>query len=346
MKPDRSLLTALIVPLALAAAACEVTKSANPLSPNIAGPIPGVEITSPKLLEPANGQQFKATDPPSTLLIENASSTGVRPLYYRIEVAADHGFTKILFAQAKQTPGANGRTSVALPRGLSPDKAYYWRARAEDGANTGPYAGTSKFQLLAPVTIAPPTPIDPVGGKTVTTTSLVFRASNSHRTGPAGNIYYRFEVAASPSFSPLVKTATVPEGASRTEAHLGGFSYNARYYWRVRASDPDTTSAWSATESFVTEPPAPPPPTPGAPCLANDPLSILQCRRAQYRLAHVGRRGGGLPQGLRVGHQQSRDGGRPVGRAGQDGRVELRRLLVRHPLHGERIEPGAAGRAA
>jgi hypothetical protein len=110
----------------------------------------------------------------------------------------------------------------------------------------------------------------------------VFRASNSHRTGPAGNIYYRFEVAASPSFSPLVKTATVPEGASRTEAHLGGFSYNARYYWRVRASDPDTTSAWSATESFVTQRPAPKTPTPGAPCTQNDPLSILQCHRSQY----------------------------------------------------------------
>ena len=38
--------------LPLLAAACETSKSANPLSPSVAGPIPGVEITAPKPLSP------------------------------------------------------------------------------------------------------------------------------------------------------------------------------------------------------------------------------------------------------------------------------------------------------
>ena len=38
--------------LFIGAAACETAKSANPLSPTIAGPMEGVTITSPKLLEP------------------------------------------------------------------------------------------------------------------------------------------------------------------------------------------------------------------------------------------------------------------------------------------------------
>ena len=67
--------------------ACESEKSANPLSPTVAGPIPGVNITPPKPLEPGNGWQLKGDKQPVTLLLENASSNGVRPLSYVFEVA-------------------------------------------------------------------------------------------------------------------------------------------------------------------------------------------------------------------------------------------------------------------
>ncbi len=285
MKLYRYSLPLVIPALALATTACEVSKSANPLSPNIAGPIPGVAISAPKLLEPYDGWQFKPKEQPVTLLIENASSTGVRPLYYRIELAADAGFTSILYADPNQTPGDGGRTSVQLPSALVVDHTYYWRARAEDGANTGPYATARNFTVLAPVVIDPPAPVEPIGGATVTTTSPVLRVNNAHRTGPAGAIVYRFEVATSLSFSSLTGAADVAEGSAQTAAQFGGLAYSTQYYWRARASDPDTTSGWSAIESFVTAAPAPAPaplPTPGGPCTAIDPLAILQCHRAQY----------------------------------------------------------------
>ena len=57
--------------------ACESTKSANPLSPTVAGPIPGVNITPPKPLEPGNGWKLNPAKQPVTLLLENASSNGV-----------------------------------------------------------------------------------------------------------------------------------------------------------------------------------------------------------------------------------------------------------------------------
>ena len=44
--------------LLLSLLACEAQKSSSPLSPSVAGPIPGVEITQPKLLEPAQGFRF------------------------------------------------------------------------------------------------------------------------------------------------------------------------------------------------------------------------------------------------------------------------------------------------
>ena len=83
---------ALIFAATLTVTACESTKSANPLSPTVAGPIPGVNITQPKLLEPGSGWEVNADKQPLTLLIENASSNGVRPLSYLFEVANDPNF--------------------------------------------------------------------------------------------------------------------------------------------------------------------------------------------------------------------------------------------------------------
>ena len=84
-----------IAALALAAAACEESKSSNPLSPSVAGPIPGVEIGTPKTLEPTGGAKIAADKQPVTLLIENAGSTGVRPISYMFEVATDAAYERI-----------------------------------------------------------------------------------------------------------------------------------------------------------------------------------------------------------------------------------------------------------
>ena len=45
----------LLLPLLASLAGCEITKTENPLSPSVAGPIPGVGISAPKLLETAGG---------------------------------------------------------------------------------------------------------------------------------------------------------------------------------------------------------------------------------------------------------------------------------------------------
>jgi len=65
-----------LVPLVVSAA-CTASKSSNPLSPEIAGPIPGVTISAPKALEPAASVKIPVDQQPVTLLAENASSTGV-----------------------------------------------------------------------------------------------------------------------------------------------------------------------------------------------------------------------------------------------------------------------------
>src|SRR5206468_7040486 len=97
--------------LIFALAGCEAQKSENPLSPSVAGPIPGVNITAPKLIDPAQGFKYKESQQPIKLVIENATSNGVRPMTYMFEVATDSAFTTKVYGRSGVPPGDGGRTS-------------------------------------------------------------------------------------------------------------------------------------------------------------------------------------------------------------------------------------------
>ena len=117
--------------------ACQVQKSANPLSPAVAGPIEGVVISTPSLLEPGQDWELRTRDQPIKLLFANAATNGERPLKYSFDVASDAEFKKIVFARTAVEPGPNGVTQFQLPDKLAAG-TYWWRTRAEDGANSGP----------------------------------------------------------------------------------------------------------------------------------------------------------------------------------------------------------------
>ena len=71
----RIIRSALLPTIVLAAAAgCGVEKSENPLSPSVAGPIAGVEITAPRPVEPSNGTKLKHSQQPVKLMVENATT--------------------------------------------------------------------------------------------------------------------------------------------------------------------------------------------------------------------------------------------------------------------------------
>src|SRR5690242_14407465 len=82
--------------LALCLVGCEAAKSSNPTAASVAGPIPGVNITAPRALEPFAGQKITFTGQPQTLLIENAGTSGVRSIWLEIDVATDPAFTQLV----------------------------------------------------------------------------------------------------------------------------------------------------------------------------------------------------------------------------------------------------------
>ncbi|MSO52163.1 MAG: hypothetical protein CK533_04850 [Acidobacterium sp.] len=231
----------------------------------MAGPIPGVSITAPKPLEPGAGSTLVFGGEPPTLLIENSGTSGVRTLWLQVEVGTDAGFQQIVHSADRLTPGEGGRTTYRLPEPLGAGYTYYWRARAQDGANVGPYSAVSSFSVVPPVVIDAPTATAPSG--TLTTNKLDFRLTNGAISGTSG-VVYRFEISQSASMSPLTALVTATPGSNGTTTMtLGELPYNTTYYWRAFATDGTKQSNYSSTLSFRTPapppPPAPPAPTPG-----------------------------------------------------------------------------------
>lgn len=274
--------------IVLALGGCQTSKSSTPTAPTVAGPIPGVNISAPGLLEPAQGFKFKENEQPIRLVVQNATSNGVRPLVYTFEVSGDSSFSSKVFSRSNVAPGENNRTSVQLDR-LDIGRAYYWRAWAEDGANTGAIA-TAGFEIYPKPAVTPPTAIAPVNNELIGTTTPTITVSNAHFIGPVGPLAYEFQVATDQPFTKLIAAGIVAEGDGRTTFNSSPLTSAATMFWRVRASDGETMSTWSATQTFRT-PAAPKPPAPspipsggggGGSCASNDGNQIINCIAAKY----------------------------------------------------------------
>ncbi|HTK29521.1 MAG TPA: hypothetical protein VL309_08220 [Vicinamibacterales bacterium] len=250
--------------LLLAGTACEVKKSSNPLSPTVAGPIPGVQITAPKMIDPSNGARVEVDKQPITLTIENAATNGVRPLWYSFDVATDAGFTNKVYSRDNVTPG-EGRTSVKLPDPLATGRTYYWRARAQDGANTGAFAATARFDVFTPIVINAPVLVAPAPNEILTTVRPRFTVTNATHTGPVGPINYLIELADSSTFANKVGQTVAEQPGQTSFDTPQDLPFGKVLYWHVKAYDPTTQGPFSETRSFQT-PVAPPPghnPSPG-----------------------------------------------------------------------------------
>jgi hypothetical protein len=258
----RSCLATVAFPLLLVAVSgCESVKSSTPTSPSVAGPIAGVNIGAPKPVSPAANAEIRMQDQPVVLTVENVSTNSQRPLTYNFDIATDTAFTSKVLSREGITPGSDGKTAFRLPDALAGDRIYYWRSKAVDGANEGSYSAASAFVVVNLVEIQPPLPLAPISAVKVSSRSPQFIVQNSSRSGPAGAVSYRFEVAEDQAFGSPVAVFTVPEQTGQTKYTLTfDLKGDTKHYWRVRGGDSKVVGAWSLTQSFVT--PAAPAPTP------------------------------------------------------------------------------------
>jgi hypothetical protein len=195
--------------------------------------------------------------------VENAATTGELPLSYVFEGSTDAAFTAEVFRQTGVSAGPDGRTGVPVPGPLPAGRTYYWRVRATDGTNMGPYSDVAHFTVYEAFVLRAPIPVGPTGGTTVASRQPTLRTTNAGRSGPAEPVSYEFEVSLSDQFGALVTGASVPETDGQTELTVSPLASATAHYWRVRARSASATSPWSTTHAFLTpgDAPAPPPPS-------------------------------------------------------------------------------------
>jgi hypothetical protein len=270
----------------VSSAACTLEKTEHPLSPSVAGPIPGVNITAPILLEPLPAAAIAADRQPIVLLIENAGTNGQRPLSYLFEIATDIDFTNTVIAQGAIPPGTGGRTSLRLNDTLASDRSYYWRAKAQDGANEGPYSATRFFRIFTPIVIDRPVLLAPINNVVVSNLAPTFTIGNAPRSGPVGSIGYEIELASNDSFSNKLAIWIVGEQPNQTKLTApSGLPGDLQIFWHARAFDPATFGPWSSTAVFRT--PAPPPGgggggSPCGPPYPSNGEAVVQCVQSRY----------------------------------------------------------------
>ena len=193
-------------------------------------------------------------------MFANGVSNGERPVLYNVTLASDPEFTQVLH-EATEIPGdPSGQTTYELPNGLDPEAMYYWQAQADDGANSSDNSEVSRFEVFAPVVIAPPQiRVPTTGSGEGSAPTLVINAPVVD--GPASNVTWELQVASDQGFNDVVLSVSGPiSGNSVTidvatlfgsTAQVGGASVtaqavtaqastglrgNTKYHWRARVS--------------------------------------------------------------------------------------------------------------
>ncbi len=253
---------------AVATTACEksgpASPSATPPAGGAAAPTEaatsstdaaGVTLTSPIAVSPADNAQVAFASQPITLVVANGVTTGRSALTYTFEIASDNGFATIVQTKGGVTQGT-GQTGVALDK-LPGGKTYYWRARTNSGSAPSPNSRTRTLVVGPEVVLQAPVLGDPGPNATVGANPTL-NVNNVQRSGPAGQIVYRFEVSEQADFGSVVYSANVDErGDLPFTPHSVTTQLSARpYWWRVQASDPSSgvTSPYSAVSSFTVQP--------------------------------------------------------------------------------------------
>jgi hypothetical protein len=175
---------------------------------------------------------------------------------YTFEIATDSAFTAKVQTKDAVPEAGPGQTSVKLDT-LAPARDYFWHVRAQGGGTTGVFGATYRFTVGPAITLNAPVPLSPLTGAG-TTARPVLTVANVSRTGPAGPLVYKFEIADNPGFNPVAVTVTVPEGTGQTTLGVSNYPMDLgasrTYYWRATASDAanGVTSPVSSTQTFVT----------------------------------------------------------------------------------------------
>ncbi|MCX6134195.1 MAG: fibronectin type III domain-containing protein [Ignavibacteriales bacterium] len=198
----------------------------------------------PTLALPANG----ATDLSTAPTLSWNSSSGASS--YTVQVSTSSGFSSYVLNQSGVT------STFYTLSGLAASTQYFWRVSA---TNSG---GTTAFSTAFSFTTSAPAPAAPVLSSPANGMKGIRSNPTLSWNAVAGAATYTLQVSLSSNFSSFMFTQSA---ITATSFDLSGLIQNTQYFWRVSASNPGGTSAWSSVWNFTIEPVLPTAPTLSAP---------------------------------------------------------------------------------
>jgi len=194
---------------------------------------------APQASTPANGASIAFSAQPITVTITNAARAGSASATYSVEVATDSGFGNKVFTKDGVSEGTGGSTNIPLSS-LNGGTTYYWHSAATIDGVKGEMSPTRTFTVQPNIVFQPPTDGTPANNGTASDSHPTFSVTNSSKTGPAGAVFYEFQVATSSSFqSILASSGPVPEQSGGRTSWTSTVELNpGNYVWRARATDP------------------------------------------------------------------------------------------------------------
>jgi hypothetical protein len=212
---------------------------------------PSVSFGAPIAQQPANGVSYKYSEQPIALVIANAVRTGNATVVYSVEVSKTSDFASLAFSRENISEGGGGTTTVQIAV-LDGAATYYWRWRAVIDGVVGEPSAFQSFFVKPNVELSTPQLVQPAANADVFSSRPTFTVANSSVTGPAGTIFYEFQVSTSAAFGTLVASATVQQQTGQTSWAPTSDLPEGALYWRARAVDPanDAQSDFSNASKF------------------------------------------------------------------------------------------------
>lgn len=201
-----------------------------PDSFNPTNPVPGAEVAS---LTPE-------------LAWTNSADKDGDGITYSVALYSDAALTQVVTQVADLAHDASGSTRWTVTAPLSNHATYYWRVTAKDalGAQTTTPArpfivNTGNTAPTAPVLVSPA-----VGGQSTNANTVLSIQNGTDAEGDL--ITYVFEIDSVNTFDSADKRSSGPviQGSAGTTWTVVNLVENRRYWWRVKAQDGRTESAW------------------------------------------------------------------------------------------------------
>ena len=251
-----------VMALAVITTACEKSSPSRPSdvqaasasAESVTDARTGVTMVAAQPVSPAANAQITYASQPITMTVTNGVTTGTTALTYAFEVASDTGFSNRVYSKDGVAQGTGGRTSLAIDK-LPGAKTYYWRVRINSGSASGPNSAVRAFVVGPEVVLGIPVPSSPTQGGTAFA-PIALTVNNITRSGPAGQISYRFQISESSSFADLVFDGTATEqggpGGQTSISVTANLTDGGTYQWRAQALDPTNglTTTFSGVSTF------------------------------------------------------------------------------------------------